>query len=226
MSAPRGGVDGRGGFEPSLQFSASEIQDLLIAWLALGFAFAVFFAGGGNAAVSLITGNPTGFAVALVVSLLTAGVGFLLHELGHKVVAVRYGNVAAFRADYNMLFLAVMSAFLGFIFAAPGAVHHRGRITERQHGLIALAGPVVNLVLAAIFVPIWIGGLVAGIDLLTLLGGRGLAVNLFLAAFNLIPFGALDGKTVLDWSKLAWAGAFLPSAAITVFVVFVLGVGF
>ncbi|GAB7093133.1 hypothetical protein JCM30237_02850 [Halolamina litorea] len=226
MSAPRGDVDGRGGFEPSLRFSASELQDLLIAWLALGFAFAVFFAGGGNAAVSLITGNPGGFAVALVVSLLTAGVGFLLHELGHKVVAVRYGNVAAFKADYNMLFLAVMSAFLGFIFAAPGAVHHRGRITERQHGLIALAGPVVNLVLAAIFVPIWIGGLVAGIDLLTLLGGRGLAVNLFLAAFNLIPFGALDGKTILDWSKLAWVGAFLPSAAITVFVVFVLGVGF
>jgi len=221
-----GGDRGRFEPEPSLRFSAQEIQDLLIAWLALGLAFAVFFAGGGQRAIDLVTESPTGFAVALVVSLLTAGVGFLLHEVAHKVVAVRYGNIAAFRAAYNMLFLAVMSAFLGFIFAAPGAVHHRGRLTEQQHGLIALAGPVVNLVLAVIFVPLWIAGVAAGIDLLELLGGRGLAINLFLAAFNMIPIGALDGKTVIGWSKAVWLGVFLPSVAVTVYVVFLLGVGF
>jgi len=227
VSAP-GSEGGRGHFdpEPSLQFSASEIQDLLIAWLALGLAFAIFFAGGGNRAIALLTGSPTAFAIALLVSLLTAGVGFLLHEIGHKVVAVRYGNIAAFRAEYNMLFLAIMSAFLGFIFAAPGAVHHRGRLTERQHGLIALAGPAVNLVLAAVFVPLWLGGLALDIGLLELLGGRGLAVNLFLAAFNMIPIGALDGRTIVGWSKAVWAGVFLPSIAVTVYVVFVLGVGF
>ena len=230
MSPPGSGRGGAGGgrFEPdpSLRFSAQEIQDLLIAWLALGVAFAIFFAGGGQRAIALVTGSPTAFAVALVVSLLTAGVGFLLHELGHKVMAVRYGNVAAFRAEYNMLFLAIMSAFLGFIFAAPGAVHHRGRLTERQHGLIALAGPAVNLVLAAVFVPLWLGGVAFGIDLLELLGGRGLAVNLFLAAFNMIPIGALDGKTVIGWSKAVWLGVALPSIAVTVYVVFVLNVGF
>ena len=225
--ASRGGRGvGPGGFEPSLRFGADERRDLLVAWLALGLAFAIFFAGGGNAAMGLIVGNPAGFAVALVVSLFTAGVGFLLHEIGHKVMAVRYGNVAAFRADYNMLFLAIMSAFLGFIFAAPGAVHHRGRVTERQHGLIALAGPAVNIGLALVFVPIWIAGSLAGVDVLALLGGRGLAVNLFLAAFNMIPFGALDGKTVIGWSKAVWAGAFLPSVLVTVYVVFVLGIGF
>jgi Zn-dependent protease len=225
VSAPNQG-GGRFDPEPSLRFSAQEIQDLLIAWLALGLAFAIFFAGGGNAAVALLTGSPAVFAIALVVSLLTAGIGFLFHELGHKVVAVRYGNVAAFKAEYNMLFLAIMSAFLGFIFAAPGAVHHRGRLTERQHGLIALAGPAVNLVLAAVFVPLWVGGLALGIDLLELLGGRGLAVNLFLAAFNMIPIGALDGKTIVGWSKAVWGAVFLPSIAVTVYVVFVLGVGF
>jgi Zn-dependent protease len=234
VSAPngggrRGGQGGSGGRfdpDPSLRFSAQEIQDLLIAWLALGFAFAIFFAGGGNRAISLLTGNPTEFVVALVVSLLTAGIGFLLHELGHKVAAVRYGNIAAFRADYNMLFLAIMSAFLGFIFAAPGAVHHRGRITERQHGLIALAGPAVNLVLTVVFVPIWLLGAAAGVDVLALIGSRGLAINLFLAAFNMIPFGALDGKTIIGWSKVVWALVFLPSVAVTVYVVFVLGIGF
>lgn len=222
----QGGGRGPGGFEPSLQFGAEERRDLLVAWLALGLAFAIFFAGGGNAAMGLITGDPAGFAVALVVSLLTAGVGFLLHEIGHKVMAVRYDNIAAFRADYNMLFLAIMSAFLGFIFAAPGAVHHRGRVTERQHGLIALAGPAVNIALAIVFVPIWIVGVSLGIGPLVELGGKGLAVNLFLAAFNMIPFGALDGKTIIGWSKPVWAGVFLPSIAVTVYVVFVLQIGF
>ena len=227
MSTPnQGGGGGRFDPEPSLRFSAQEIQDLLIAWVALGLAFAIFFAGGGNAAIALVTGSPTAFVIALVVSLLTAGIGFLFHELGHKVVAVRYGNIAAFKAEYNMLFLAIMSAFLGFIFAAPGAVHHRGRLTERQHGLIALAGPAVNLVLAVVFVPLWLGGAALGIDLLELLGGRGLAVNLFLAAFNMIPIGALDGKTIVGWSKAVWAAVFLPSIAVTVYVVFVLGIGF
>ncbi|GAB7012666.1 zinc metalloprotease [Halolamina salina] len=227
MSVP-GSERGRGRFdpEPSLRFSAQEIQDLLIAWLALGLAFTIFFAGGGNRAIALLTGNPTMFAIALVVSLLTAGVGFLLHELGHKVMVVRYGNIAAFRAEYNMLFLAIMSAFLGFIFAAPGAVHHRGRLTERQHGLIALAGPAVNLVLTIVFVPLWLAGSTFGVGLLVEIGGKGLAVNLFLAAFNMIPIGALDGKTIIGWSKAVWAAVFVPSVAVTVFVVFVLGIGF
>jgi Zn-dependent protease len=207
-----------------LQFSGDEIRDLLVAWLALGVAFAVFFEGGGTRFVAAVSGG--GAAVLIVVSLLTAGVGFLLHELGHKVTAVRYGQIAEFRADYGMLFLAVVSATIGFLFAAPGAVHHRGRLTERQHGLIALAGPVVNLVLAAVFLPIWFGGVLAGTELLTLIGGRGLAINLFLAGFNMIPFGPLDGKTVLSWSKAVFAVTFVVSVGLAVLVVFVFGIGF
>ncbi len=43
-------------------------------------------------------------------SFVTVGVAFLLHELAHKVVAIEYGQLAEFRADYQMLFLAIMSA--------------------------------------------------------------------------------------------------------------------
>jgi len=208
----------------TLTFSSRELRDLAVAWVALGVAFAIFFAGGGSRALSMLLDQ--GFVRPLVVSLVTAGLGFLLHELAHKVVAVRFDQVAEFRADYGMLFLAVMSALVGFLFAAPGAVHHRGRLTEREHGLIALAGPVTNGLLALAFAPVYLAGLVAGSPLLSLVGGRGVAINLFLAAFNLIPFGALDGRTVLDWSKTVFVLAFVPAAAVTVFVVFVLGIGF
>ena len=197
----------------SLSFSSRELRDLALAWVALGLAFAIFFAGGGTRAVTNVTEG--GLLGPLLVSLLTAGVGFLLHELAHKVVAVRFGQRAEFRADYGMLFLAIMSSLAGFIFAAPGAVYHRGRITKREHGLIALAGPVTNLLLAAIFLPLLFLGAFGGSDFLGLVGSRGVAINVFLAAFNMLPFGSLDGKTVFSWSKVVFLVVFVPSVLVT-----------
>ncbi|WP_299334262.1 metalloprotease [Haloplanus sp.] len=208
----------------NLRFSTRELRDLAVAWIVLGAAFAIFFAGGGNRAIDSLVSD--GVLVPLVVSLVTAGFAFLLHELAHKVTAVRFGQVAEFRADYGMLFLALVSALVGFLFAAPGAVHHRGRLTPREHGLIALAGPITNGLLAVVFAPVYVVGLAIGSPLLSLVGGRGVAINLFLAAFNLIPFGALDGRTVLDWSKPVFLITFVPALLLTIAVVFVLGIGF
>ena len=208
----------------AIRFSDRELRDLAFAWIALGVAFAVFFAGGGTGLLSLLSTG--GFVAAVVVSLLTAGIGFLLHELAHKVVAVRFGQVAEFRADYGMLFLAVVSALAGFIFAAPGAVYHRGVLSDREHGLVALAGPAANIGLAAVFLPVLAVGSLMGSGIVELLGARGLAINLFLAAFNMIPFGSLDGRTVLDWSTPVFLAVFVPSLVVAVVVVFVFGVGF
>jgi len=204
------------------EFSTREVRDLAVAWLALGVAFGIFFAGGGPNVLAL---GP-GVVVLLGISLLTAGVAFLLHEIAHKVVAVNYGQVAEFRADYSMLFIAIMSAMLGFIFAAPGAVHHRGYLSEREHGHIAIAGPVMNLLLAAVFLPLYVGGVALNVGLLVTLGQFGIIVNLFLAAFNLIPFGSLDGKTVIGWSKPVWGVTFLLSVALTLVAASQLGLGF
>lgn len=206
-----------------LYFSGIELRDLLVAWIALGVAFMLFFVGGTAGFDRLLA---AGIVLPLLVSLLTAGVAFLLHEVAHKVVAVHYDQVAEFRADTSMLFLAVMSALLGFIFAAPGAVHHRGRLTDREHGHIALAGPVVNVLLALLFVPIWLLGPTVGSTVVTLVGSRGIAINIFLAAFNLIPYGPLDGKTVIGWSKPVWAVIFVPTVVLSVGLVFVGGLGF
>ena len=140
----------------AVRFSTRELRDLLAAWLALGLAFALFLERPSAFAAATAPGLDTivAFGGALLRSLLTVGVGFLLHELAHKVVAVRFGQIAEFRADYGMLGLAIAAGLAGFLFAAPGAVYHRGRITPRENGLIALAGPVTNLALVAVFAPL------------------------------------------------------------------------
>ncbi len=203
------------------EFSDRELKDLLVSWLALGVAFAIFFVGGGPNITALLMGPSL-----LVVSLLTAGVAFLLHEVAHKVVAVHYDQIAEFRADYSMLFLAIMTALIGFIFAAPGAVHHRGYLTPEEHGHIAIAGPAVNLVLAGVFLPVYLLGAVLEVGLLASLGRFGIIINLFLAAFNLIPYGPLDGKTVISWSKPVWLLTFAGSVVLTIVSVLTLGLSF
>ena len=197
-----------------IRFYPDEIRDLLIAWAALGAAFSVFiFVATGRDVFPDITGavfSPM-FARVFVVSALTVGIGFLLHELAHKVVAVRFGQVASFKADYKMLALCIGAAFAGFLFAAPGAVYHRGRITERQNGLVSVAGPLTNIVLVAAFLPLAVFD-----GFLGQVGQLGVLVNAFLAAFNMIPFGPLDGKSVISWSKPVFGAVFVGSVLLSI----------
>ncbi|NHN58860.1 MULTISPECIES: metalloprotease [Halorussus] len=196
----------------SIRFGQRELVDIAIAWGALTVAFAVFFAGGGR----ILMYRPAALVGLLPASLVTAGLGFLLHEMAHKVTAIRFGQVAEFRADYGMLFLAVAGALAGFLFAAPGAVYHRGRATLRENGLIALAGPLTNVALGALFLPLelFLGGPLGSV------GALGVRINFLLAGFNMIPFGPLDGNTVKDWSFGAFLAAGVPCFALAAWALF------
>ena len=197
----------------NVEFSSRELGDLGVAWVALGVAFTFFILSSVSRSFSpftLLESAGTGvLARVFLVSMLTVGVAFLLHELAHKVVAIRFGQVAEFRADYTMLALAVGAGLAGFLFAAPGAVYHRGRITDREQGLVALAGPVTNLLLIPVFAPLYLfaGGFLGEV------GQLGITINAALAAFNMLPFGPLDGRTVRAWSTAVFAAAFVLSAA-------------
>jgi Zn-dependent protease len=190
----------------SVTFYPRELLDLAVAWVALSVAFLIFFRRD-----IVFEFAPAALVEWFVLCLVTVGVGFLLHELAHKVTAIRFGKVAMFKADYGMLFIAIVSAMAGFIFAAPGAVYHRGPSTPRQNGLIALAGPVTNLVLAAVFLPL----LVLADGYLATLGLFGVGINVFLAGFNMLPLGPLDGKTVWSWSKAVFVVVFVPAVGLT-----------
>jgi Zn-dependent protease len=175
----------------------NELFELAKAWIGTALAFAVLFSDGN-------IGHPR-FGTILLIAALTAGLGVILHELAHRAVARAFGATAHFVANNGMLILSIIIAFTGFLIAAPGAVWHSGYLTKRQVGLIAAAGPVVNMVLALLFV----GGLVlardAGISPIVLSGlAMGYFVNAILGAFNMLPFGPLDGAKVLNWNGLAF----------------------
>jgi len=183
-----------------MNYSQRELKDLGIAWLALGLAFALLLSPIRATRLDVVVSNE--FLRLFALSLVTAGVAFLGHELAHKAVAVHYGQHAEFRADYGMLLLAVAGGMAGFLFAAPGAVHHAGRITKREGGLIALAGPVANLAMAAVFY---------ALSVVVPIAYYGVLLNLLLAGFNMLPFGPLDGNTVRDWSLEVYVAVAAPS---------------
>lgn len=178
-----------------IETSKKEIIDILKAWIVISVAFA------------LILGNKNFFSIEFLVNLfiaaLTVGVGFLLHELAHKILAQKYGAIAEFRAFNPMLLLALfMSYFLGVIFAAPGAVMiHGGNINIKRYGKISAVGPLTNLALALIFLAI---KLLNYKGILSTIGDYGFMINSWLALFNMIPFWQFDGRKIFMWNKLIW----------------------
>lgn len=184
--------------------SEIEIRDLIKAWIAISIAFGIIIS----------RAFPITFYKAFVISSITVGIGFLFHELGHKLVAQKYGCFAEFRANVPMLILAIFVALIfGFVFAAPGAVMISGPVGKRRNGKISLAGPAVNLALALFFLALLLGNFSGMIQILAVIG---FFVNSLLAMFNMLPFGMFDGKKVLRWNKAVYYTMF----AITIVLFF------
>jgi Zn-dependent protease len=74
-----------------------------------------------------------------------------------------------------------------------------GLSDRNKFGRVALIGPLTNLAMGFTFL------------LLSLFYSSnspyftiGASFNGWIALFNLIPFGVLDGQKILDWNKLVW----------------------
>lgn len=141
---------------------------------------------------------------ALIIMGIAAGLGIVLHELAHRVVARRFGSEAHFIANDGMLVISVLVALSGFLFAAPGAVWHRGYLTKKQVGLIAAAGPATNMVLAILFLLLIPVVKLLQIKFLFFVVVYGYFINALLGIFNMIPYGPIDGAKIMDWDTKAF----------------------
>lgn len=139
-----------------------------------------------------------GLLLALTFAVLL-GVSVLLHELGHCVVALRMDiPVRKLR-----LFLL-------------GGITETSRTPRRprEEGLVALAGPVVSIVLAGLFWIAFVFAPVPGAVWLLLLECA--IANLAVAVFNLLPGLPLDGGRILRAG--VWAGTGRRSVGTTIAV--------
>ena len=157
------------------------------SWFII-FALLIFWLGAAPGAGEDVPGALR-WGVAVVVALLFFG-SVLVHELAHAVVARRRG----LRVDTITL----------FIFGGAANLEQESP-TPTTEALVAGAGPIANLVLAAVFfVPWWLTD--QGLDPASrMVAGTTFylsASNLLLGAFNLVPGFPMDGGRL--FRALVW----------------------
>ncbi len=207
------------GDQVRIRFSRDELAHIGLAVAFLTVAF------------TLVLNDPGGFGprdmlarfqapwTAYVASLIAVSSGFVLHELGHKVLAQRYGFWAEFRGQFSGLVMSlVIAAGTGFLFAAPGAVLIWGRVNAKQNALISLMGPGINFVIALLALPFTF--VVDRDAFLPHTMAVVAQVNALLCVFNMLPIWTLDGRKIWYWSRLLYLSTMALAVAllVTVFV--------
>ncbi len=179
----------------------------LVVWSLAGGLFPAEFPGLGDTAYLLM-----GLAGALGLF-----VSVVLHELSHSLVARLYG-------------LPIRGITL-FIFGGVAEMTEEPP-SPKSEFLMALAGPVASLVIAAGFAGAALAGGRAGLPIaVTAVAGWLGLINALLAAFNMIPGFPLDGgrvlRSILWYSKrdLQWA-THVATQAGSVFGLALMGLGF
>lgn len=81
-----------------------------------------------------------------------------------------------------------------------------GFATGETVGKTALAGPLTNIFIS--FVCVLIAAVAEEIFWIVAF------INAFLAVFNLIPFGIIDGLKIYHWNRMVWAAAFIAAVAL------------
>jgi Zn-dependent protease len=193
-----------------IHFSNKEIKHLTIAallvigvGLSLGLFSNFFYTNQGTDYVTL-----TAFTIILTAS-------FFLHEIAHKIVAQKEGLWAEFRLILIGAVLTLISIITPlFKIISPGAVMVAGSADMKSMGKTSIAGPITNIALSTLFLT---GAFLFPLQTLQI-GVLALVAffNAWIALFNLIPFGILDGFKIFRWNRVYWVLTFASSLVLMI----------
>jgi Zn-dependent protease len=148
----------------------------------------------------------------LIVAAIIFALIFLLHEIAHKLVAQHYGLWAEFRLTMFGALITLVSIISPLKLISPGAVMIAGHGGKEKIGKTALAGPATNILLSGILLAFTF--FLQNLPLPLLVTLFSTYISAFIAVFNLIPIGILDGRKVFHWNKTIWGIAFTLSLAL------------
>jgi Zn-dependent protease len=138
---------------------------------------------------------------------------FLVHEIAHKVIAQKKGLWAEFRLTTWGAVLTFASIFLPFRMIAPGAMMIAGSPNGDDIVKISIAGPITNIIFSSALLGFAFALFPSTYATVLLFAAY---INAFMAVFNLIPFGILDGYKIFSFNKKIWALPFAVSVALTI----------
>lgn len=174
--------------------SIQEILDIIIMSIAVGYILMGIF--------SFRRQKQQKFDwKSLKFSIIVTAPALILHELGHKFMAMAYGLQPTFHAAYTWLGIGIALRLLrtGFIFFVPAYVNicptGQCDIPPIAHSIIAFAGPGMNLIL---FFSAW-ALLKSGKQFsqkTTAILRITKIINMFLFVFNMLPIPPFDGYKV------------------------------
>jgi Zn-dependent protease len=166
----------------SSQFSPGEISSIIIAWLVLSVAITY-----GNF-TRLFTG--TGNLEVVIAGFVATATGFIIHEMGHKFVAIRRGYVAHFRLWMWGLLLTLF--------------------------IVVFSGGGINLAFAVSFLALFFAAPLG--SFLSTIAQFGFALNVGLGSFNILPVPPLDGSKIFRKNLIVGLGLALPLWAMFLFL--------
>jgi len=188
--------------ERNSTFAPGEVAQIVISWVALSLALSVadiegLFSG---------TGNLDYIAAAFIAT----ATGFVLHEMGHKFVAMGRGYIAHFKIWTWGIALVLIVAIVSqgqFIFGAPGAVYiapatgmlsygyaTAQRSEKRDNAVISAAGPGTNLAFALLF--LFLIFMLPTDGFWSTVASYGFILNVGLGSFNMLPIPPMDGYKI------------------------------
>jgi Zn-dependent protease len=192
--------------------SPKEVEHITVAAaliVAIGFSIGLYGNYFGGFSFTWTWDLMAAFAVIMAVSV-------LIHEMAHKIMAQRRGLWAEFRLTTWGVVLTFVSIFLPFRMIAPGAMMISGSPNSDDIVKISVAGPATNMILSAGILGVAFATFPSTLASMLFFAAY---IDAFLAIFNLIPFGILDGYKIFRFDKKVWALAFAVSLVLTVIAV-------
>ena len=189
--------------------SSSEAVSLIIGMLAVIIAWLGYR--------SLLSVSKIVFAEAVLIAISVA-----IHEISHRNVARRYGCISRYVLDPLGLILTLLSTFSPYLkIIVPGYVlitcpsywGLSGRSSRDVLVLATIAGPLSNIVLGIMLriASILLGSGFFGIVFLDIS-----RLNGWLAFFNLLPVGPLDGARIFRSLPVTWALMFVAALGLMI----------